>query len=83
MQIDDGFARSVGLYFPIVMITKDILDYNSQFSCKHDWKHLTTTNIVIYMATYEIAQDESKIINPEVKTETRLNYVGFETLTGL
>ena len=79
----DGFARSVSLYMPIVIIINNVLGHNSRSSRKHDWEDLTTTHMVSHMATHGIARDGSKMVNSEVKAETGFNFGGIQTLTGL
>ena len=39
----DGFARSVSLCIPTVMITSNDLGHNSRSSRKHDWEVLVQT----------------------------------------
>lgn len=68
---------------PIVIITNNVLGHNSRSSRKHDWEDLITTHMVSHMATHGIARDGSKMVNSEVKAETRFNFGRIQTLTGL
>ncbi len=79
----DGFAKSVSIYAPLVIIINNVLGHNSRSIRKYDWENSTTTYIVSNMATHGIGRDGSKIVKSEVKTETGLNSGGRQTLTGL
>ena len=79
----NGFAKSVSLYIPTVMINNNVLGHNRRSTRKYNWKDLTTTYMVSHMATHGIGRDGSKILKSEVKTEIRLISGGVQTLTGL